>query len=151
MGELAMAFAARTVRDVLPIGEINTTPLIDVMLVLLVMLIFTIPMATNSLDIDLPKPGPAIGHPPPDLHKNKVVLTAGGAILWNGEAVDMTQLRASLGDTVSLRPEPELQFEPEPQASYNLSAHVLRSIKASGATRFGFVGNERYGTFGKQP
>jgi biopolymer transport protein ExbD len=146
-----MAFAARTTRDTLPIGEINTTPLIDVMLVLLVMLIFTIPMATQSLDIDLPGPDTGVAHPRPDLHKNKIVLTATGTILWNGQAVDMTQLKASLGDAVALRPEPELQFEPEAQASYNLSAHVLRSIKASGSTRFGFVGNEHYRSFGKQP
>ena len=146
-----MAFAARTTRELLPIGEINTTPLIDVMLVLLVMLIFTIPVATHSLDIDLPSTSKVVDHPPPESDKNRVVLTSNGTILWNGEAVDMSQLQASLGDAATRRPEPELQFEPEAQASYNQSAHVLRAIKASGATKFGFVGNERYASFGRQP
>jgi len=148
-----MAFATtyKAPSRLLPIGEINTTPLIDVMLVLLVMLIFTIPMATHSLDINLPGVDTTKPLPPVNRDKNKVVLTASGAILWNGNAIDMAQLDAQLADTIRMRPEPELQFEPEAQASYDLSAHVLRSIRLSGASNFGFVGNERYRSFGKQP
>jgi biopolymer transport protein ExbD len=147
-----MAFAAtrETPNRLLPIGEINTTPLIDVMLVLLVMLILTIPMATQSVDMDLPQVNSETPLPPLDHHRNRIVLTAGGAILWNGNTIDMAQLDAELADMVRMRPEPELQFEPEAQAGYDLSAHVLRSIKLSGATRFGFVGNERYRSFGRQ-
>lgn len=146
---MTMAFAA-TDEKTLPFADINTTPLIDVMLVLLIMLIFTIPMATHSLDVDLPGPqqdSPAV---PVDRIKNKVVLTAENQILWNGAAIDQRQLAAALEVATALPTEPELQFEPEAQASYNLSAHVLRTIKASGATKFGFVGNERYRSFDRQ-
>lgn len=141
-----MGFATRH-EGVRPFGDINTTPLIDVMLVLLVMLIFTIPPATQSVDIDLPQQGDPLPFPVPDPVRNKIVLTTDGRILWNGDTINQSQLQASLVATTRLRPEPELQFEPEPQASYDLSAKVLRSIKASGATKFGFVGNERYRAF----
>ena len=144
-----MAFASS--RDgALPLGEMNTTPLIDVMLVLLVMLIFTIPVATNSVDIDLP------GHVddsivlPPRPLVNKIVLTPDGSILWNGTKTDRASLRASLKAARALYPEPELQYEPDALASYDLAAKVLNDIKASGATKFGFVGNDRYRTFEKQ-
>ena len=81
--------------------------------------------------------------------KNKLVLTAGDEILWNGNTIDSGQLVTLLGESVAMAVEPELQFEPEPQASYDLAAKVLQIIKASGVTKFGFVGNERYRTFGK--
>ncbi|MET0587998.1 MAG: biopolymer transporter ExbD, partial [Novosphingobium sp.] len=68
-----------------PMMEMNTTPLIDVMLVLLIMFIITIPVATHSIDIDLPMPNPNDPPPPPiQPDKNKVVLTRNGEILWNG-------------------------------------------------------------------
>ena len=131
-----------------PMMEMNTTPLIDVMLVLLIMFIITIPVATHSVDIDLPTPSNA---PTPDVDpiKNKVVLTANGEILWNDNAINQNQLVANLQETLTFAVEPELQFEPEPNASYELSAKVLNIVKASGVTKFGFVGNEKYRVFGK--
>lgn len=131
-----------------PMGEMNTTPLIDVLLVLIIMIIITIPTATHVLSVDLPQqPADRSRVPPPNLTKNKVVVTAGGEMFWNGEAVSPEQLEAALALAVLLRPEPELQFEPEALASYETSADVLRMIKDSGATKFGFVGNERYREF----
>ena len=130
-----------------PLSDINTTPLIDVLLVLLVMLIITIPVATHSVDIDLPQPNP---NPPPDMVdpiKNKIVLTGANEILWNGEPISDSTLVAYLQESLTFAVEPELQFEPEPQASYDLSAKVLNLIKASGVTKFGFVGNEKYRVF----
>ncbi|MCB2089031.1 MAG: biopolymer transporter ExbD [Sphingomonadaceae bacterium] len=133
-----------------PMMEMNTTPLIDVMLVLLIMFIITIPVATHSVDIDLPQPNP---NPPPedqiDPIKNKIVLTAEGQILWNADPIDQGELVRNLNATKTIVPEPELQFEPESAASYDLSAKVLNIIKASGVTKFGFVGNEKYRSFGK--
>ena len=132
-----------------PMMEMNTTPLIDVMLVLLIMFIITIPVATHSVDIDLPSPNPDAVPPDIDPIKNKIVITPTNQILWNGDAVDRGTLVGLLNDSKVMVPEPELQFEPEALASYDVSAKVLNTIKASGVTKFGFVGNDRYRVFGK--
>ncbi|GAA0759709.1 biopolymer transport protein ExbD [Erythromicrobium ramosum] len=132
-----------------PMMEMNMTPLIDVLLVLLIMFIITIPVATHSVDIDLPTPQPPTNPPPIDPIKNKVVLTAGDQILWNGTPLTEGELVATLQQSLTLSVEPELQFEPEPLASYALSARVLNDIKGSGVTKFGFVGNDKYRNFGK--
>lgn len=132
-----------------PMLDMNMTPLIDVLLVLLIMFIITIPVATHSVDIDLPQPDP---NPPPVLIepvKNKLVLTPQDQILWNGVAITEGQLRTILAESTKMTPEPELQFEPEALASYELSARVLQDIKVSGVTKFGFVGNDKYREFGK--
>ena len=132
-----------------PMMEMNTTPLIDVMLVLLIMLILTIPVATHSVDIDLPSPTPNSEPPPVDPIKNKIVLTPANVILWNGAPIDQAGLVTNLKTSLTYAVEPELQFEPEAMASYDLSAKVLNLIKASQVTKFGFVGNEKYRVFDK--
>ncbi|GGB93152.1 biopolymer transporter ExbD [Novosphingobium endophyticum] len=133
-----------------PMMEMNTTPLIDVMLVLLIMFIITIPVATHSIDIDLPVATPPDSTPPPvDPIRNKIVITFDDKIMWNGNAIDGQMLQRLLAETTRIDPEPELQYQPEPQASYELSAKVLQVIKASQVTKFGFVGNEQYSEFGK--
>ena len=134
-----------------PMMEMNTTPLIDVMLVLLIMFIITIPVATHAVNIDLPNPAA----PPPDVvikrDKNKVVVMPNNAILWNGTPVTDGQLTSLLKSTLAIKPEPELQFQPDAQAPYDTSLQVLNIIKGSGVTAFGFVGNEQYAGFGKDP
>jgi biopolymer transport protein ExbD len=133
-----------------PMMEINTTPLIDVMLVLLIMFIITIPVATHSVDIDLPVASPPDSPPPlVDPVKNKVVLTADNRILWNGQAITDATLLNLLKQSLTYPVEPELQFEPEDNAAYDLTAKVLNVIKGSQVTKFGFVGNEKYASFGK--
>jgi biopolymer transport protein ExbD len=131
-----------------PMMEINTTPLIDVMLVLLIMFIITIPVATHSVDIDLPVANPPDTPPPPVLpDKNKVVLTQDNKILWNGTEISDRTLLDNLKLSLTYAVEPELQFEPEENAAYDLSVKVLNVIKGSKVTKFGFVGNEKYASF----
>ncbi len=134
-----------------PMMEINTTPLIDVMLVLLIMFIITIPVATHSIDIDLPAPQPPTNVPPPQRDKNVLSVDSVGTITWNGQPLNESGLVYQLTETLKIKPEPELQFQPDGQAPYESTARVLRLIKGSGVTAFGFVGNEQYYQFGKDP
>lgn len=132
-----------------PMMEMNMTPLIDVLLVLLIVFIMSIPIATHAVQIDLPVADP---NPPPNIVdpvKNKIVLTPNNEILWNGTPITDSTLVANLQTSLTFAVEPELQFEPEAAASYDLSAKVLNIIKASGVTKFGFVGNEKYRVFSK--
>ena len=132
-----------------PMMEMNTTPLIDVMLVLLIMFIITIPVATHAVNIDLPSATP----PPPNSvvlpDKNKLILTQSNEIMWNGGVITEGQLVSLLQGTLAKTPEPELQFQPEEFASYQIAARVINIIKASGVHAFGFVGNEQYREFNK--
>ena len=125
-----------------PMMEINTTPLIDVMLVLLVMLIITIPPQNHAVKIDLPVGAPVVERI--DRVKNHLVVTASGATLWNGAAVSRTELRILLGASAALDPAPELHFQPEAGARYALVDEVLVLTKQAGVSRMGFVGNDAY-------
>jgi len=129
-----------------PMMEINTTPLIDVMLVLLIMIIMTIPVQTHAVKLDLPQSQQ--NNPPPiDPVKNKVVVTPQGQVLWNGTPVDLTTLRQYLDLTTTMRPVPELHLQPDPQARYELVDEVLAVCKRARVTAMGFVGNEAYANF----
>ena len=127
-----------------PMMEINTTPLIDVMLVLIIMLIITIPPQTHAVKLDLPQNNPNDTPPPIDPIKNKVVVTQAGQILWNGSAVDLVQLRQFLDATQQIDPVPELHLQPEAEARYELVDEVLAVTKKANVTKMGFVGNEAY-------
>jgi biopolymer transport protein ExbD len=127
-----------------PMMDINTTPLIDVMLVLLIMLIITIPPQTHAVKLDLPQNDPSNTPPPIDPVKNKVIVTAAGQILWNGNAVDQGQLRQFLDVTQQMNPIPELHLQPEAEARYELVDEVLAVTKEAKVSKMGFVGNENY-------
>ncbi|MEM9086829.1 MAG: biopolymer transporter ExbD [Pseudomonadota bacterium] len=133
-----------------PMLDMNMTPLIDVLLVLLIMFIITIPIATHSVDIDLPADNS--DSPPPLVEpiKNKLVITQDDQLLWNAQPITPGQLVTNLQQSTQMAVEPELQFEPDQFASYDRSAKVLQIIKSSGITKFGFVGNEKYRVFGKE-
>jgi biopolymer transport protein ExbD len=132
-----------------PMMEMNTTPLIDVMLVLLIMFIITIPVATHAVNINLPQASPPNPDQKVDPVKNKLVLTTAGQILWNGAPTTEGQLVSLLSATKAMNPEPELQFQPEEYASYETANRILKIITDSKVTKFGFVGNENFATFQK--
>jgi len=130
-----------------PMMEINTTPLIDVMLVLLIMFIITIPIQTHAVKIDLPVDQPNATPPPIDPVKNKLVIMPNDAILWNGTPVDLVRLRQYLDYTTSLTPTPELHLQPHPEARYEQVDEVLAVTKRANIQSMGFVGNEAYANF----
>jgi biopolymer transport protein ExbD len=126
-----------------PMMDINTTPLIDVMLVLLIMFIITIPIQTHAVKLDLPQ---NTNTPPPPIQptKNIVVVTHSDQVLWNGAPVTMDQLRQYLDTTQQMNPVPELHLQPEATARYELVDEVLAVTKKAHVQKMGFVGNEYY-------
>ncbi len=130
-----------------PMMDLNTTPLIDVMLVLLIMFIITIPIQTHAVKIDLPTPSDQ----PQDLvkpDKNRIFIDAGSQIFWNGTPINQAVMVQFLEQTKQMTPEPQLEFEPQADAPYSTVDQVMASIKASGVGNMGFVGNENYAQFG---
>ena len=130
-----------------PMMEINTTPLIDVMLVLLIMFIITIPIQTHAVKLDLPIDDPNAVAPPVDPVKNKIVIEPTGVVLWNGTPVDPVTLRQYLDITTTMTPTPELHLQPHPDARYEDVDEVLAITKRANVTAMGFVGNEAYANF----
>jgi biopolymer transport protein ExbD len=130
-----------------PMMDINTTPLIDVMLVLLIMFIITIPIQTHAVKLDLPVDSQQNTPPPIDPVKNKIVIQPDRSILWNGEPVNDVTLRQYLDITTTMNPTPELHLQPHPQAPYEVVDEVLAITKRANIEKMGFVGNEAYGNF----
>ena len=127
-----------------PMLDMNVTPLIDVMLVLLIMFIITIPIQTHAVKLDLPVNQDTTPPPPIDPIKNKVVVTAQNQILWNGSPVTQPQLRQYLDVTQQMNPVPELHLQPDATARYELVDQVLAVTKQAHVQKMGFVGNEYY-------
>ncbi|MEO1045769.1 MAG: biopolymer transporter ExbD [Pseudomonadota bacterium] len=130
-----------------PMMDMNTTPLIDVMLVLLIMFIITIPPQMHAIKLDLPQPDNSINTPPVDPVRNKLIVEPDDTILWNGEAVNINQVENLLARSMQMEVEPELQFQPNAVARYERVNQVLKVIKVAQVTKFGFVGNEQYRIF----
>ena len=123
--------------------DINTTPLIDVMLVLIIMLIITIPVQLHAVNLNLPQ-----GKPPPP-NKPPVVVTidinADGTALWNSVAlVDRAALELKLREVAIAAEPPAVHLRPDGQAAYGAVARVLASAQRLGVTQLGMVGNERF-------
>ena len=137
-----MAMAVGDRDDNEPMMEMNTTPLIDVMLVLLIMFIITIPVQTHAVKIDLPVPTDSKNNVDPE--KNKIMIDPAGTVTWNGVPVDLAQLSDYLEQTKALPVEPELQIQPDHYARYIVVDRVMAVVKRSGVGKLGFVGNEQY-------
>jgi biopolymer transport protein ExbD len=129
-----------------PMMDINTTPLIDVMLVLLIMFIITIPIQTHAVKLDLPQNN-ANNPPPIDQTKNVVTIDPRDQVYWNGAPIQPEMLRSYLLQTVQMDPQPELHIEPDPQARYDTVDKVLAIAKKAQVEKLGFVGNEKYAYF----
>jgi len=123
--------------------DINTTPLIDVMLVLLIMLIITIPIQTHAVKLNMP-----VGTPPPPTAPPVVIqidIDFDGSVLWNGEDVtDRDQLEARLRDAAAQPDQPEVHLRPNKLVTYGTVAMVMASAQRLGVTKVGIVGNEQF-------
>jgi biopolymer transport protein ExbD len=123
--------------------DINTTPLIDVMLVLIIMLIITIPVQLHSVNLNMPA-----GNPPPPT-KPPVVVTIDvdfdGTVLWNGEALaDQQALEARLVQAAAQADQPEVHLRPNKLVAYKNVAAVMAAAQRLGVTKLGIVGNEQF-------
>jgi biopolymer transport protein ExbD len=123
--------------------DINTTPLIDVMLVLLIMLIITIPIQTHAVKLNMP-----VGNPPPPLTPPEVVtidVDFDGTVLWNGNLIpDRAALEGQLQAAAAQPTQPEIHLRPNKLVTYKHVAGVMASAQRLGVTKIGLVGNEQF-------
>ncbi len=127
-----------------PMVDMNTTPLIDVMLVLLIMFIITIPVQTHAVKIDLPPPSDTPIDKEPVFHNLEIDFL--NQVLWDGEPVSYDQLRSYL-QAIGRQPtddQPEIRLRPDAMARYETVNQVMAIAQQSGVVKMGFVGNEAY-------
>ena len=125
------------------IMDINTTPLIDVMLVLIIMLIITIPIQTHAIKLNMP-----VGNPPPPVTPPEVVqidVDFDGTVLWNGTIVpNREELEVRLTAAAAQPVQPEVHLRPNKLVQYKSVAMVMASAQRLGVTKMGIVGNEQF-------
>ncbi len=143
MSARTIAIRSQRTGDFEPFAHMNITPLIDVMLVLLVMMILSIPMMTHMVPLALQPRGDS--RLPPVIHM--IDLDAKGGVAWDGTPVDAVTLKARL-DAVRSVPNLAVQIRADPAARYERFDQTLAVIERAGITRLGFVGNERFKDFG---
>jgi biopolymer transport protein ExbD len=122
--------------------DINTTPLIDVMLVLIIMLIITIPIQTHAVKLNMP-----VGNPPPPAIPPEVVTVEvdfDGTILWNGDQVDRPTLEAKFKSASAMPVQPEFHLRPNKLVTYKHVAHVMATAQRLGITKIGLIGAEQF-------
>jgi biopolymer transport protein ExbD len=127
--------------------DINTTPLIDVMLVLLIMLIITIPVQTHAVKLDMPTGAPPpVTQPPPVV---EIAVDFDGTVTWNGQLVPDRQTLEYRLQNEAVKPEiqPEVHVRPNKLATYKFVAAVLASAQRLGVTKIGIIGNEQFSDF----
>ena len=131
--------AAIAKRETEPFSDINITPMIDVMLVLLVMLILTIPAMTHKVPIDLPQPGPARAARE---QPHRLEIMRSGALSWDGRAIADAELKPLLAALTAGGGEPVLHMRTDPEARYERFDQVLAEVKRANIQRLGFVGDK---------
>ena len=125
-----------------PMMDINMTPLIDVMLVLLIMFIITIPVMTHAVKLDMPRASNAPSQAQPIVINLEIDFD--GTVLWNGTPVDIESLEGYFRREAANDPQPELHIRPSKRAKYDVVARVLASAQRNGMRKIGFVGNEQF-------
>jgi len=137
---MAMSISAHD--DSGPIADMNTTPLVDVMLVLLILFIITLPVMTHSTNLHI---GSIPGPPPVPRETISLAIDFDGTILWNGTVVrDLAQLERYFVVAAGKADQPELHVLPDRRANYDSVAKVLALAQRSGMQRIGFAGQERF-------
>lgn len=140
---MAMQFGSGDGGDEEPMVDINTTPLIDVLLVLLVMLIITIPIQQHSVSLEMP--GLQTPPPPREPVLVRIDVTAAGQFLWDGQALDgRGSLEVRLREAAQRPDQPEIHIRPERGSRYEWVAAVLASSQRLGLQRVGLVGGEQF-------
>lgn len=125
--------------------DINTTPLIDVMLVLLVMLIITLPIMTHAVKLDMPRPNDA---PPPEMLPRviDIEIDYDGLVIWNGTPVqDIATIDSYFSQEAALEPQAEIHMRPDRRAKYDAVAKVLASAQRHHMVKIGFVNVAQFG------
>jgi biopolymer transport protein ExbD len=125
-----------------PMMDINMTPLIDVMLVLLIMFIITIPVMTHAVKLDMPRATNAPSNVQPIVINLEIDFD--GTVLWNGTPVEIDALEGYFRREAANEPQPELHIRPSKRAKYDVVARVLASAQRNGMRKIGFVGNEQF-------
>jgi biopolymer transport protein ExbD len=125
-----------------PMMDINMTPLIDVMLVLLIMFIITIPVMTHAVKLDMPRASNAPSNAQPVVINLEIDFD--GTVLWNGTPVEIESLEGYFRREAANDPQPELHIRPSKRAKYDVVARVLASAQRNGMRKIGFVGNEQF-------
>jgi biopolymer transport protein ExbD len=125
------------------IVDMNTTPLIDVMLVLLIMLIITIPAQLHSVNLDMPLPSNVAKKVEPVVIR--IDVDAASVVNWNGKPIqDRADLEAKLKEAAAMQPQPELHIRSHAKAKYAATAGVMASAQRIGLTKLGIVGSEQF-------
>ena len=126
-----------------PMMEMNMTPMIDVMLVLIIMFITTLPIANHAVNLNLPTNTPTTAPPEPPV-VIKIDVDFDGTMTWNGEVVSRPQLEAKLSEAAAMNPQPEIHLQPNRLVSYKSVAAVMASAQSRGITKLGMIGNEQF-------
>lgn len=132
-----MSFGGLDQNTYAPMNEINTTPLVDVMLVLLIIFMVTAPLLTHSIRIDLPKAGAAAELEKPDIVT--LSLNREGKLFWNDAPMEEGALKARLDAAAAQKPKPEIHLRADKETRYQKITEIMSAAKEAGIERLGFV------------
>ncbi len=124
-----------------PMSEINVTPLVDVMLVLLIIFMITAPVLAHKIKVDLPQPNPNVVNPPTPLEPIHLKIDSSGSFYWNDTPVDELGLKAQLAVVAQQSDQPEIQIAADDAVAYQYVARVLADAKSYNLVKIGFTEN----------